>query len=161
VRGIDLTEVPGLEASPAQLIVAEIGTDLRKWPSEKHFASWLGLAPHNEISGGKVLRSKPLKVRNRAGQALRLAARTVGRTNTALGVFYRRMRARKGPKQAVPATAHKLARLLYLLLTERVPYRPPTPTAYEHRLRQRQLHRLKRQAQRLGFTLLPQPTAAL
>lgn len=159
--GIDLTAVTGLEASTAQTLIAEIGTDMSKWPSEKHFASWLGLAPHNDISGGKVLRSKPLKVHSRAGQALRLAARAVGRTNTALGVYYRRMRARKGPKQAITATAHKLARLLYLMLKERHPYRPPTPSAYEQHLRQRQLHRLKRQAQRLGFTLLPQTVAAI
>src|SRR5262245_44479103 len=67
IIGIDLTAMAGLEASSAQMLLSEIGTDMSKWPTEKHFASWLGLAPHNDISGGKVLRSHPLKVRNRAG----------------------------------------------------------------------------------------------
>ena len=96
ILGVDLTAVNGLEARTAQTILSEIGTDMSKWPSEKHCASWLGLAPHNDISGGKVLRSKPLKVRNRAAQALRLAAQTLGRTDTALGGYYRRLRARQG-----------------------------------------------------------------
>jgi transposase len=122
------------------------------------FASWLGLAPYNDISGGKVLRSHPLKVRNRAAQALRLAAQALGRTQTALGGYYRRLGARKGPKLAITATAHKLARIVYHLLKRRDPYDPLSPEAYEQHLRQRELSLLKRKAARLGFTLLPQPT---
>lgn len=156
ILGFDLTAPEGLHASTAQTLLAEIGTDMSKWPTEKHFASWLGLAPHNDISGGKVLRSKPLKVHNRAAQALRLAAQAVGRTQTALGAYYRRMRARKGPKQAIVATAHKLARIVYHMLKHREPYHPLSVEADAHRLRQRELKRLKRQAKRLGFTLLPQ-----
>jgi len=112
ILGVDLTATEGLEASRAQTIVSEIGTDLSKGPPEKHLASWLGLAPHNDISGGKVLRSKPLTGNRRAAQALRLAAQTLGRTQTALGGYYRRLRARKGPTTAIMATAHKLARML-------------------------------------------------
>jgi transposase len=155
ILGIDLTAAAGLEESSAQTILAEIGTDMSKGPTEKHFASWLGLAPHNDISGGKVLRSKPLKVRNRAAQALRLAAQALGRTQTALGEYYRRLRARKGPKAAVTATAHKLARLIYHLLKHREPYRPLNPESYDQHLRQRELSLLKRKAARLGFTLQP------
>ena len=160
ILGLDLTATEGLEASSAQVILSEIGTDLSKWPTEKHFASWLGLALHNDISGGKVLRSKPLKGNRRAAQGLRLAAQTLGRTQTALGSYYRRMRARKGPTHALTATAHKLARILYHLLTHRTPYQPQSQELYDQHLRQRAIRHLKRTATRLGFTLLPQPVAA-
>jgi transposase len=160
ILGVDLTAIVGLEASSAQVLVSEIGTDLSKWPTEKHFTSWLGLAPHNDISGGKVLRSKPLKGNRRAAQVLRLAAQTVGRTQTALGSYYRRMRARKGPTHAITATAHKLARILYHVLKHRTPYQPQSQEAYDQHLRQRAIRQLKRTATRLGFTLLPQPVAA-
>ncbi len=160
ILGVDLTATDGLEASTAQVLLSEVGTDMSKWPTEKHFASWLGVAPHNDISGGKVLRSKPLKGNRRAAQALRLAAQTLGRTQTALGSYYRRLRARKGPTQAIAATAHKLARMLYHLLKHRTPYQPPSQEAYEQQFRDRAIRHLKRTASRLGFTLLPQPVAA-
>jgi transposase len=155
ILGIDLIAVTGIDVSTAQTLIAEIGTDMSKWPTAKHFASWLGLAPHNEISGGKILRSPPLPGCNRAGQALRRAAQSVGRTQTTLGASYRRMRARKGPKAAITATAHKLARILYHWLSHREPYQPLPPEDYEHRLRLRDLALLKRKASRLGFTLQP------
>jgi transposase len=158
--GVDLTATDGLEGSSAQTILAEIGTDMRKWPTEKHFASWLGLAPHHDISGGKVLRSKPLKGNRRAAQALRWAAQTLGRTQTALGSYYRRLRARKGPALAISATAHKLARMLYHVLKHRTPYQPQPQETYEYHLRQRAIRHLKRTATQLGFTLLPQPVTA-
>jgi transposase len=160
ILGVDLTAIAGLEASSAQVLVSEIGTDMSKWPTEKHFASWLGLAPHNDISGGKVLRSKPLKGNRRAAQVLRLAAQTLGRTPTALGSYYRRLRARKGPASAITATAHKLARILYHVLTHRTPYQPQSQETYDQHLRQRTIRHLKRTATRLGFTLLPQPVTA-
>jgi transposase len=160
ILGVDLTATEGLEASSAQVILSAIGTDMSKWPTEKHFASWLGLAPHNDSSGGKGLRSKPLKGNRRAAQALRLAAQTLGRTQTALGSYYRRRRARKGPTTALTATAHKLARILYHILKHRTPYQPQSQETYEHPLRQRAIRHLKRTATRLGFTLLPQPVAA-
>ena len=160
ILGFDLTATDGLEASSAQVLLSEIGTDMSKWPTEKHFASWLGLAPHNDLSGGKVLRSKPLKGNRRAAQALRLAAQTLGRTQTALGSYYRRLRARKGPTPAITATAHKLARILSHVLKHRTPYQPQSQELYDHHLRQRAIRHLKRTATRLGFTLLPQPVAA-
>jgi transposase len=160
ILGVDLTALDGLEASSVQVLVAEIGTDLSKWPTEKHFASWLGVAPHNDISGGKVLRSKPLKGNRRAAQVLRLAAQTLGRTQTALGSYYRRLRARKGPALAITATAHKLARILYHVLKHRTPYQPQSQESYEHHLRQRAIRHLTRTAARLGFSLTPQPVAA-
>ena len=105
ITGVDLVAVPGISASLAQTILAEIGTDMSKFPNEKHFCSWLGLAPKNEISGGKTLKSRTLKTKNRAGQAFRMAARAQVRADTEFGAFYRRMKSRVGPAQAMVATA--------------------------------------------------------
>lgn len=160
ILGVDLTATEGLEASSAQVLLSAIGTDRSKWPTEKHFASWLGLAPHNDISGGKVLRSTPLKGNRRAAQALRLAAQTLGRPQPALGSYSRRLRARKGPTHAITATAHKLVRRVYHVLKHRTPYQPQSQETYDQHLRQRAICYLKRTATRLGFTLLPQLVAA-
>jgi hypothetical protein len=109
ITGVDWVAVHGISASLAQttLRVSEIGTDMRKWPTEKHFGSWLGLAPHNDISGGKVLRRRTLKTDNRAGQAFRQAAASVIRSQCAFGAYYRRKKAHFGPMPALVATAHK------------------------------------------------------
>jgi hypothetical protein len=107
ITGVDLVAVHGISASLAQTILSEIGTDMRKWPTEKHFGSWLGLAPHNDISGGKVLRRRTLKTDNRAGQAFRQAAASVIRSQCAFGAYYRRKKAHFGPMPALVATAHK------------------------------------------------------
>ncbi|NCC34013.1 MAG: IS110 family transposase, partial [Chloroflexia bacterium] len=103
ILGIDLTAVDGLHANTAQIILSEIGTDMEKWPSAKHFSSWLGLAPHNDITGGRVIRRHTVRPPNRAGQALRMAAQALSRSQTAVGAFYRHIRARAGSKCAVPA----------------------------------------------------------
>jgi len=157
LTGVDLTAIDGLNVSTVQDIISEIGTQMDKWPTEKHFCSWLHLAPHNDISGGKVLRSHVLKGQNRAAQAFRLAAQAVSKTDTALGAFYRRMRARLGSEQAIVATAHKLARLVYHLLKQREPYQAVSPDQYEQAVQQRDLNYLKRKAKQLGFTLEPLP----
>jgi transposase len=117
IVGIDLVAVMGLSGSSLQTIISEIGTDMTRFPTVKHFCAWLGLAPRNDISGGKVLRSRTLKVRTRANQALRDAAASVGRSDSSFGAYYRAMRARLGPQQAIVATAHKIARVVYQLLT--------------------------------------------
>jgi transposase len=162
--GVDLVAVVGLNEVTAQIIVSEIGTDMSRWSDEKwhipraivgHFCSWLGLAPHNDISGGKVLRRRTLKTHNRAGQALRLAAQAVGKTETAYGAFFRRMRAMHGPKKAIVATAHKIARAIYIMLREHKPFQATSAETYNQRQRQREIARLKRKATRLGFTLAP------
>jgi transposase len=157
LTGIDLTQVDGLHVSSVQQLLAETGTDMSKWRTVKHFASWLGLAPHNDITGGKVVHSRTLKNHNRAGQILRMAAQSVGRGKSALGAYFRRMRARLGPEQAITATAHKLARIIYSMLQHHQPYRPLSAEAYDEQQRQREIKRLKRQAAKLGFALQPQP----
>ena len=154
LTGVDLVAIPGLHASTVQTIVAEIGLDLGKWPNEKAFCAWLGLAPRHEISGGKVLRRSTLKTQNRAGQALRLAAQAAGRSQSGLGAFYRRMRARLGPKSAIVATAHKIARIIYHLLTHRTPFRDLSPEEYSQRIRAREIAAMRKKAARLGLTLV-------
>jgi transposase len=153
IVGVDLVAVTGLSASSVQTILAEIGTDMSRFPTVKHFASWLGLAPHNDISGGKVLRSRTLKVVNRAAQAFRQAAQSVARSNTAFGSYFRAMRARKGPQQAVVATAHKLARTVYFMLLRGEPFQEESVTAYDERRQERELRQLARRAKKLGYTL--------
>lgn len=157
LTGVDLVALPGVHDSTAQTIIAEIGTDMGKWPSEKEFCSWLGLAPHEDISGGKVLRRYTLKNRNRAGPAFRLAAQAVSRSHSSLGVFYRRMRARLGPKSAIVATAHKLARIVYHMLKHRTPFRDLSPEEYARRTRERDIANLRKRATKLGLTLVESP----
>ncbi len=155
LTGVDLTAVDGLDESAAQLLVSEIGTDMSKWPTEKHFCSWLGLAPHNDITGGRVVRSRTLHVHNRAAQVLRMAAQSVGRGKSALGAFYRRLRARQGPEQATTATAHKIARIVYYMLKHRQPYRTLSAADYDEQQHHRELKSLQRRAAKLGLTLAP------
>jgi transposase len=154
LTGVDLVAIPGLHASTVQTIIAEIGLDMGKWPTEKAFCAWLGLAPRHEISGGKVLRRSTLKTRNRAGQALRLAAQAAGRSQSGLGAFYRRMRARLGPKSAIVATAHKIARIIYHLLTHRTAFRDLSPEEYSQQIRAREIAAMRLKAARLGLTLV-------
>ena len=123
----------------------------------------MGLAPHNDISGGKVLRSRTLKTHNRAGQAFRMAAQSVARSpNSAFGAFYRRMRARLGKKQAIVATAHKIARAFYHMLKYRTPFHDLGGEEYERRARERELRNLEKRAAKFGMTLVssPAPVAA-
>jgi transposase len=155
VVGVDLTAVDGIDALTAQTIISEIGLDMSKWPSAKHFASWLGLAPHNDKSGGKILRSRTKKTQNQANTAFRIAAQSLSRSQSALGAFYRRMRAKHGPAKANVATAHKLARIVYHMLKYRKAYVDPGEAQYEQQHRERTIRNLERRAAKLGLQLLP------
>jgi transposase len=153
--GVDLTQVDGLDALTIQKVLCEIGTDMSKWPSVKHFASWLRLCPNNRITGGKIKQSGTLPTQNRASTALRVAAASLTHSDSALGAFYRRMRARHGAPAAITATAHKLARIIYFLLKERRSYHDIGSNSYEQQYRSRILRNLRRQATNLGFRLEP------
>jgi len=155
IIGVDLVSVMGLSAVTVQTIISEIGTDMSRFPSVKHFCAWLGLAPRNDISGGKVLRSRTMKVRSRANQAFRQVAQSVARSDSAVGAYYRAMRARLGPGQAIVATAHKIARIVYHLLKTGEPYREEGAAEYEQKRQARELKHLARRAQKLGYTLTP------
>jgi transposase len=157
--GVDLTRIHGLGPYLALRLVAECGTDLAAWPSAKHFTSWLGLAPSNKISGGKVLSARTRRSGSRAASLLRLAARTVGRTPTALGAFYRRLSARIGKAKAITATARKIAVLFYNTLRHGMNYTDPGASYYEERYRQRVLANLRRRAKALGYALQEIPPA--
>ena len=142
----------------------EVGTDMSKFPDEKHFCSWLGLAPKHEISGGKVLKNNTLKTKNRAGQAFRLAANSVKQAECVFGVFYRRLRTRLGPSQATVATAHAIARVVYRMLTlaphasageYQVEYEPLNVNKYQRQYEAQQFKYLKKRAAKFGFQLLP------
>jgi transposase len=151
--GTDLTQIHGLGPYLALKLVGECGTNLTAWPNAKHFTSWLCLAPSNKISGGKVLSTRTRRSGNRAAALLRLAATTVGRTETALGAFYRRLSARVGKAKAVTATARKIAVLFYNALRYGMDYADPGASYYEERYRRRVLANLERRAKRLGYLL--------
>lgn len=155
LAGVDLTRIDGLNSLSVQTILSEIGTDMSPWKSAKHFASWLGLCPYNDKTGGKVIKRASKKTQNRANTALRIAAQSLSHCKSALGDFYRRKRAHLGAPKAITATAHKLARILYTMLKFQREYVDPGPDFYERQFQQRALNSLKRSATRLGYKLVP------
>ncbi len=159
LAGVDLTQIHGFGPYTVLRMISECGDDMRKWPTAKHFTSWLALAPGNKASGGKVLSSKTRRTPNRAAVLLRLAAVNVGKTNTALGAFYRRLSGRIGKAKAVTATARKLAVLFYNTLRYGTDYQDPGADSYEHRYRSRVLQNLRRRARDLGYQVTELPDA--
>ena len=151
--GVDLTQIHGCGPYLALKLISECGTDLSRWPSAKHFTSWLGLSPGCKISGGKVLSAHSRKNANRLSAQLRLSAATIGRTDTALGAFYRRLGARIGKAKAVTATARKLAILLYNALRYGMAYSDPGANYYEQRYQDRVVKNLRRRAAAMGYEL--------
>lgn len=156
ISGVDFTQIDGLESLSVQTILSEVGLDPTRFPTVKHFASWLGLSPGSRISGGKVLSAKTRKVINRAAKAFRMAAQSLANSKTALGAFYRRIRSRLGPPKAITATAHKLARIFYHLWTTGDTYIDMGVDAYEQQYQHRVVKNLKRKAKQMGFDLVPQ-----
>lgn len=159
---VDLTAIPGINENLLQKILAEVGVDMTRFATHKEFCSWLGLAPHNAISGGRVLYSHTLKNHNRAGQAFRIAAQAVARGKTVYSEFYRRMRARSGAKEAIVATAHKIARTFYYMLKRGEPFNQPDLQTYLQRQHDKEVQRLRSRAAKLGFALTEaQPASVL
>ena len=155
MTGVDLTRIDGVDAHTALKVVSEVGTDMTKWPTAKHFASWLGLSPNNRITGGRVMSSKTKASGNRAAAALRLAANALHRSGSALGAFLRRKKAHLGAPKAITATAHKLARIIYSMLRYGQRYVDAGAEYYERQYRQRALHTARRRAAQLGYQLVP------
>jgi transposase len=158
--GADLSQIHGFGPYTVLRLVAECGDDMKKWPSAKHFTSWLTLAPGNKISGGRVLSSKTRRSSNRAAALLRIAAVNIGKTQTALGAFYRRLSARAGKAKAVTATARKLAVLFYRAIRFGLEYADPGAEYYEERYKRRAIENLQRRARGLGFTLMAIPESS-
>jgi transposase len=154
LTGADLSQIDGIGPYNALRLLAEIGTDMTRWPTEKHFTSWLTLAPHNRISGGRLLSSRTQPSANRAAAILRLGAMNLGRTQTALGAFYRRLAFRVGKAKAITATARKLAILVYRTLKDPFVYADPGAQVYDAQHRTHVLRRLRQRAHHLGFALV-------
>jgi transposase len=160
LAGVDLTAIEGIEAPTALVVLSEVGTDMGRWPSEKHFGSWLGLAPNPKKSGGKVKSSATRPGVSRAAQALRLAAKNLQRSKSALGAFFRRIAARRGLAKAITATAYKLARIIYALLKYGQAYVAQGQEAYEAAYRERMVRQLKRRAAELNLEVVAKGAAA-
>jgi transposase len=159
--GVDLTEVDGIDVGTALVILAEIGVDVSRFPTEKHFASWLGVCPRQHESNRTKKKRGPRKGKNRVAIALRMAAQGLARTQSPLALFYRRIKGRLGGKGAITATAHKLACLVYRMLKYGREYVRQSLDAYEKKLRSQQERSLRRKAAALGYELVSRvPTVA-
>lgn len=154
IAGVDLTRIDGIQAMTAQTVISEVGVDMTRWATEAHFASWLGLCPNNQTSGGKVLNRKSRKVASRPAKAFRMAANSLLRSQSYLGSQFRRLRARLGAPKAITAMAHKLARLTYRMLKYGSEYVDKGMKYYEEKYRQQELSRLQKKAKELGMQLV-------
>ena len=153
--GVDLTRIDGVDVTTALAVVSEIGVDMSRFPTIKHFTSWLGLCPGTKITGGKVMSGKTKRCVNRAAQALRLTAAALRSSKSALGAYFRRLCSRMDKPKAVTAAAHKLARLIYVMLTKGEEYTDQGQDYYEERYRERVLRALCQRATKLGMQMIP------
>jgi transposase len=155
MTGVDLTKIPAIGASTGLTIVSEVGLDMGRWRSAKHFASWLGLCPGNKVSGGKRLSGKTKPCANRVAVALRMAANTLYNSQCAFGAFLRRMKARLGSPKAITALAHKLAKLIYIMLKYGSEYIEKGVEFYEEMYQKRREASLRKKAKEMGYDLVP------
>ena len=161
LAGADLTQIDSIGPYTALKLIAEIGTDMSRWPTPGHFTSWLTLAPRNKITGGRLISSRTQPSANRAATVLRMCAMVVGRTSTALGAYYRRIAYRIGKPKAITATARKLAILVYRVLKGDLDYNDPGAQAYEEHYRARALRNLSKRAKQFGLGLVNVETGEL
>lgn len=154
LTGTDLSEIFGITETNSLEILSEVGFNMEKWPTVKHFTSWLNLAPNNKISGGKILSSRIPKKKNHAGQIFKMAAFAVQRSKNWLAMFYQRIKSKRGTPQAVVATARKIAAIFYKLMKEKLAFNPLPIEKYMDGFREFQIKKLKRQAQNLGYQLV-------
>jgi len=156
VLGVDLTAVPGLAGPTVLVLLGELGPEFaEKFPTAKHFGSWLGLCPDNRITGGKIYSVRTRDVKSRVAEALRLAARSLWRAQNYFGDLYRRWKARLGGPKAITAMAHKLARVLWHLLKYKEPFNPEVFKKEEEKMKKRKLARLQNMAASLNYQLIP------
>lgn len=155
IIGTDLTEIFGFTDTNAVELISEVGLNVNKWPTPKHFTAWLSLAPNNKKSGGKVISSRTQKRKNRAAQIFKMAAYAVQRSKNWLAMFYHRIKAKCGPSKAITATARKIAVIFYKLIKEKIRFNPLSAELYMETFKKRQLKSLKKQADKLGLMLVP------
>lgn len=159
--GVDVTMIDGLDSYSVLKLIGEVGLDMSRWPSANHFSSWLGLAPGTKISGGKRLSGKTKPSANRAAEVFRMSAFALSNNSSALGAFFRRMKARLGAPKAITATAHKIARLFYTMIRFGKDYEDTGATYYEEQYRARIIKSMQDKAQQFGFSLVPIPLETL
>jgi transposase len=155
LTGTDLTQIFGINDSSAVEIISEVGLNMDKWPTEKHFTSWLNLAPNNKVSGGKVLSSRISKKKNRAGQVFKMAAYAVQRSKNWLAAFYHRIRSKGGTAKAITATARKIAVIFYKMMKDKAVFNPISMDDYASAFKEKQIKKLEKQAKMLGLELKP------
>ena len=155
VNGVDLTAIEGIDVMTAQTILSEIGVDMSRWKDERHFVSWAGLTPNRDVSGGKVLRHRRRQVNNRVGNALRMAASTLLRSESYLGSKFRKLRARRGAPKAIKVMARYLGCIVHRMLTHGQAWVDQGTKVFEEKSRQRELNELQRKAEALGLQLSP------
>jgi len=160
ILGIDVTKIFGLSELLATEIISETGIDMSRWPTKKHFASWLNLAPNNRISGGKLMRTKRVKKKNKAGQAFMMAAYALQRSDHWLGEYHRRMKAKHGPILATKATARKLALIFYQMVRQKMEFDPIPIQTYNQQFEERRMKYIRKQAAKLGLNLVPIETVS-
>lgn len=157
MSGVDLTLIDGLDSHSILKLIGETGLDMNRWPTDSHFSSWLALAPGTKISGGKRLSGKTKPSANRAAEIFRVAAFTLSNSHSALGAFFRRMKARLGAPKAITATAHKIARMFYIMLRFGKDYKDNGARYYEEKYRSRIIKNMQTKAEKFGFSLVPLP----
>lgn len=160
VAGVDLTRIDGIEVTTALTVISEIGTDLSRFPTCKHFTSWLGLCPGTKKTGGKSVSGRIKPSANRAAQALRMAANSLKSSKSALGAYFRRLCGRMDKSKAIVAAAHKLARLIYTMLTKGQEYTDQGIDYFERLYKERAIKQLARRAEGLGMQVVPRAQAA-
>ena len=160
IFGVDITKIPGVGVGCAELFFTEIGLDLTRFPSADHFASYLGVTPDNRESGGKILSHKTRPTKNRLATQLRISANTLTRNDTYLGAYLRKMKSRLGAPKGITATAHKLAIILYTIVTRKTPYDESVFVRQEERHREKRLNYLKQQAADFGFDFVPRQSVS-
>jgi transposase len=160
ILGVDLTMIDGIGPVAAQVILSEVGSDMNRWPTEKHFSSWLGLCPDHRISGGKILGRSTRPVVSRARNALRLCAYTLTHSKSWLGAKYRRLKAKLGAPKAIVAMAHHLARLIYRMIKNGGEYVDKGMAAYEAKYRAQRIRWLRKQAEELHLELVDSKVVA-
>ena len=153
VCGVDLTQVPGIDVGTALKIVSELGGNRSRFETAKRFCSWLGLCPGTRISGNKRLSGASKRIPNHVAHALKLAAHGLARSRCAMGAYYRRLCLRMGSPKAITAVAHKLARIVYAMLTGQASYVNEDQAMHDKRYRERAIKSLQRRAQELGMRL--------
>jgi len=155
ILGVDITKIFGISEISATEIISETGIDMSKWKTQKHFTAWLNLAPNNRVTGGKLLRPKKSKKKNKAGQSFLMAAYSIQRSDNWLGAFYRRMKAKHGPLIATKSTARKIAIIFYKMIKEKVDFNPIALETYNQYFREQKLKYIQKQASILGLALVP------